>query len=253
MRKRILTLLCLLTAPAWTFGQEKTLKESLRHTVTQKDTMWGLAMRYYGTHFKWKRIAEANPAPTVKDPHWIYPGQVLLIPADEPAAAPPPAPEPVLEEPAAPPPAPAPEPPPAPPPAPKEAKYEPEKASEGITLPEALSTQMPEGMTGQGLRVLMPQGWEPDGQVRDSGGQDATSVQGHYVPVSLFREARKHERYTVYRRSAPTEADTDRSATYVHKVGLIEIQRKLAENMYRVLILKSGDTIQPGDLLKKED
>ncbi|MEK7743254.1 MAG: LysM peptidoglycan-binding domain-containing protein, partial [Elusimicrobiota bacterium] len=106
-----------------------------RHTVVTGDTMWDLADRYYGDHLKWRRIAEANPAPEVNDPHWIYPGQTLLIPGIEepktPEPAPTAAPEPV-REPAPPVPAPRPapvNPAPAPPravkkaPAPEPVRY----------------------------------------------------------------------------------------------------------------------------------
>jgi len=259
MKKCMMALVCLLALPL--FAEEKTLKESAHHTVVPQDTMWDLAMHYYGTHFKWRRIAEANPAPNVKDPHWIYPGQVLLIPADEPAveAA---EPEPAKEEPPKPPepaPAPAPAPPPkpvkaaAPPPQPK---YDPTRG-DGITLPDSLSARMPDGMTGQSpavYRMVMPAGWTADGEIREmEGGRDSIVFEGQHVHATLYKEARKRQRLSVYRRAAPTEADTDHNAIYVHKVGQVEVVRKLANGVYRVLIVDSGDTIQPGDLLKMED
>jgi NitT/TauT family transport system substrate-binding protein len=52
------------------------------YTVTAGDTLSHLALRFYGAAHKWPRIQEAN-AETLKNPHYIYVGQQLLIPADQ--------------------------------------------------------------------------------------------------------------------------------------------------------------------------
>src|SRR5579859_4143878 len=75
--RQLTAILALSLAPA--FAAELPTE----HTVEVKDTMWDLAGRYYHDHFKWRRIAEANPPPKVSDPHWIYPRQILRIPALE--------------------------------------------------------------------------------------------------------------------------------------------------------------------------
>ncbi len=240
-----------------------------RHTVVTGDTMWDLADRYYGDHLKWRRIAEANPAPEVNDPHWIYPGQTLLIPGIEepktPEPAPTAAPEPV-REPAPPVPAPRPEPvnpAPAPPravkkaPAPEPVRYSPHRSDEGITVPDSLSERLPGQMAGQQpavFRMMMPSGWKEDGRVREMGGKESLAAQGDLVEVAIESgDVRRGKRYSVYRLSGPTEADADKSALYVQKVGLIELTRKAAEGVYRAAILRSGDSLQSGDLIKAED
>src|SRR5262245_6621086 len=49
------------------------------HRVVTGETLWGLAQHYYTDPYKWPRIYEANRE-GIKDPHWIYPGQDLVIP-----------------------------------------------------------------------------------------------------------------------------------------------------------------------------
>lgn len=49
------------------------------HTVVRGDTLWGIAQRYYGNGTLWPRIFDANRS-KIKDPHWIYPAQVFVVP-----------------------------------------------------------------------------------------------------------------------------------------------------------------------------
>jgi cation transport regulator ChaC len=49
------------------------------HVVRRGDTLWDLAGQYYRNPFQWPRIHAVNTR-IVRDPHWIYPDQVLIIP-----------------------------------------------------------------------------------------------------------------------------------------------------------------------------
>lgn len=49
------------------------------HTVVKGNTLWGIAQKYYGNGTLWPRIFDANRS-KIKDPHWIFPGQVFVIP-----------------------------------------------------------------------------------------------------------------------------------------------------------------------------
>jgi LysM repeat protein len=51
--------------------------------VNAGDTLSHLALRFYGSAHKWPKIYEAN-AKTLRNPDYIYIGQALLIPADQP-------------------------------------------------------------------------------------------------------------------------------------------------------------------------
>lgn len=52
------------------------------YTVKAGDTLSHLALRFYGSSYKWDKIYQAN-ARTLKNPDYLYIRQQLLIPADE--------------------------------------------------------------------------------------------------------------------------------------------------------------------------
>jgi hypothetical protein len=58
---------------------EQPQEREREHVVRRGDTLWDLAGRYLANPFQWPRIHEANTR-IVRDPHWIYPDQVLVIP-----------------------------------------------------------------------------------------------------------------------------------------------------------------------------
>lgn len=242
MRQWIWTLLVLTGAGATAWG-------GATHTVTETNTLWDLSKHYYGTPFKWKVIADANTA-VVEDPHWIYPGEVLVIP-DAPETEPdlgPPLPSGVEAS------APAAPPPPAPVPAPAEpAAPEPEAVH---VQSDDLSIDLPPGMTGQYpsvSRFKFPKDWREDGRVASFGEGRIVAAQGDTIEVKLSGGVRAAvaEKFTVYRRDAVEELDAERDAVYLQKVGVAEVVNDMGGSSYRLLIRSSGDTIQVGDLLKR--
>ena len=71
------TLCCLLTASA--FASE--------YTVVSGDCLWRIARRELGQGVRWTEIYELN-RDQIRDPHWIYPGQMFAIPNGEEAIEP---------------------------------------------------------------------------------------------------------------------------------------------------------------------
>lgn len=49
------------------------------YTVVKGDCLWKIAQRFYGKGTLWPRLFDANRS-KIKDPHWIYPGQVFVVP-----------------------------------------------------------------------------------------------------------------------------------------------------------------------------
>src|SRR5882724_4160128 len=61
-------------------GKSTAADGSRQYTVERGDTLSYLALRHYGDPFKWEKIYEANKE-TMKNPHYIYVGQRIIIPS----------------------------------------------------------------------------------------------------------------------------------------------------------------------------
>ena len=93
--------------------QSNAQRATVTHTVVPGDTLWSIAVQYYGDGEQWQAIFQANVGLSqpgggaLTDAHWIYPGWSLTIPGATqappvlPATSPPPqAPSPAASSPA---------------------------------------------------------------------------------------------------------------------------------------------------------
>ncbi|MDO4693635.1 MAG: LysM peptidoglycan-binding domain-containing protein [Eikenella sp.] len=83
MQKRIITLLCaigLTVSPLIAGAQQIRLRADApaRYTVRQGDTLWGISGKYLQRPWQWRQLWGANRS-SIRNPHLIYPGQVLVL------------------------------------------------------------------------------------------------------------------------------------------------------------------------------
>jgi len=63
----------------WDYPKEVSVPAgSQLYLVVKGDTLWDLGQRFLGNPYAWPQIWEQNK--WIKDPHWIYPGDPLIIP-----------------------------------------------------------------------------------------------------------------------------------------------------------------------------
>jgi hypothetical protein len=64
----------------WDYPKEVVVSQGQSlHIVVKGDTFWALGQKYLGIPYAWPQIWELNK--WVRDPHWIYPGDPILVPS----------------------------------------------------------------------------------------------------------------------------------------------------------------------------
>ncbi|TAJ80944.1 MAG: LysM peptidoglycan-binding domain-containing protein [Gallionellaceae bacterium] len=77
--RKIISLICLLL-PILAHADQLEIRENApdRHVVVKGDTLWGISATFFKDPWKWQQIWGLNKD-TIKDPHWIYPGDVVFL------------------------------------------------------------------------------------------------------------------------------------------------------------------------------
>lgn len=77
--RKIISLICLIL-PIYAYADQLEIRENApdRHVVVKGDTLWDISAKFFKDPWKWQQIWGLNKD-TIKDPHWIYPGDVVFL------------------------------------------------------------------------------------------------------------------------------------------------------------------------------
>ncbi len=75
----LVTILCCFYLPGFAPAKDRdgTVQETVYYIVREGDTLWSISDRFYHDPFLWPFVWGSNPG--IANPHWIYPGDPILL------------------------------------------------------------------------------------------------------------------------------------------------------------------------------
>jgi len=247
----------------------------ISYDIQKGDTLWDLADDFFDDPFQYVRIWKANPF--IKDPHWIYPGQILSIPGTHAAEAAAPAPAEAVPVLAAPPP------PPPPAAAPVEAVKPPEPgpvvaaarivaetavaAPVPVPLPKVgekfpklertsgLNEDFPPSLAGSEdtmpKRPVAPD-WKPLGAIVEEDFLNATD--GDTVHITWHEDVNLLPGEVVYvvhnAGDVPNPSGGKPIGVYLQTLAQVRVTKAISNRKSEGLVERARDGVQPGDAVQ---
>ncbi len=189
-----------------------------KHTVKPGDNLWDLSIHYYGDPWIWERIYSAN-RPSIRNPHWIFPGQILDIPELSTA--------------------PAPAPPPAPP-------------REGLS--EGTPKDQP-GYAPSEIRMRVESDWKADGVISPPPNEEAPMLlepgQSFVASLRPGLDPAAGTRFWLLRMDSVKTGDSPGSR-HVVRFGTAAVLKRTGPGRYEMTVVKAVDAAEEGNLLQEE-
>ena len=190
-------------------GMKLTLKA---YEVKRGDCLWNIAYQYYRDPFLWREIWRYNNY--IKDPHWIFPGDDLIIPTYRRV----------------------------------------EVSEEGPQEPEVKLEELEPATGYERDIFIAPPDFEFDGYIAGIKEKKFMTAYGDLVFIDLGRRqnVKPKMKYTIYREGDevihPTTGEV--MGIMVEKIGVLEVTSDIEEDNSTALITDSRKPIEIGDSIK---
>lgn len=196
-------------------------KEQLKvYTVVKGDTLAQISQKFYNDAAQWKKIHSYNKF--IKNPHWIFPGDELVVPVDVPEEI---------------------------------AKEEVKEEVPSAPVPAAVPKEEPVKKVEEDS-IIADENWEFDGYV--SGEKDRKIIIGQgdtvFLDLGKKQNIKPLDRYTVYRKDRKiVHPETDENlGNLIRKIGVLEISTDIQNNTCTGRVIMAREPVLVGDMIKKQ-